>query len=73
MVFRADYTQTLDKLTALLRRKPLTAKAIAAAMGCCKPAVYHRIAALRERGEQLYSFSTRESPTGPMSTAYGIR
>lgn len=70
---RADYTQTLDKLAALLRRKPLTAKAISEAMGCCKPAVYSRIAALRDRGEKIYSFSVRESVTGPKSTSYGIR
>jgi predicted transcriptional regulator len=40
------YVETLDRLSRLLRRKPMTAEQIAKAMGCCKPIAYARIRAL---------------------------
>lgn len=70
---RPEYTATLDRLAALLKKKPLTAKAIAKAMDCCIPAAHGRLAALRERGDALYTMPVRESPVGPLSTAYGLR
>ncbi len=69
---KPDYEKTLDKLAAMLRRKSMTAKAIAKALKCCKPSAYHRLAALSERGEKLETETVRESSTGPSATAYRL-
>lgn len=70
---KPEYEKALDQLAALLRRKPLTARAIAAVLGCCKPAAYGRLAALRQRGDSVYSMEVREGAVGPKSLAYGVR
>lgn len=68
-----DYDKALDKLTELLKAKPLSARAIAKALRCCRPTAYARLAALRERGAAVYEMTARESVTGPDSTLYGVR
>ena len=70
---REGYSKILDKLSKMLRQKPMTAKAIAAAFGCARPVAYQRVRELRKRGETVYTIPLRESPTGPESTAYGVR
>lgn len=76
MPSRADYDATLDKLAALLRKRPLTARAIAARLECSKPVAYQRLRDLPERlanGERVVEEPVRESKRGPLSVAYGIR
>jgi predicted ArsR family transcriptional regulator len=74
MPTRTEYQNTLERLVGLLREKPLTAREIAQALGCCKPAAYQRLRALQKRGEVIYSIRSREAcRPGPLSTAYGIR
>lgn len=70
---RPDYNSTLNRLADLLRQAPLTARAIAKALKISKPTAYEQIDALRTRGFCVYSLPIRESPTGPGSTAYGVR
>ncbi len=70
---RENYGKTLDNLTAMLKRKPMTARAIAAAQRCSRPVAYQRLEALRERGETVYALPVREASRGPLSVAYGIR
>ncbi len=67
------YTKVLDRLAALLRREPMTARQIAEELKCCRPAAYQRLAALKKRGERIFTMPIRESVTGPGSTAYVIR
>ncbi len=68
-----DYQKTLNRLARLLRRKAMTAKAVATVQKCSRPIAYQRIQALIQRGEAVYTRGTRESVTGPCSVAYGIR
>ena len=72
---KSAYRRTLADLTKLLKRKPCTAREIAAAMNCCRLAAYQRIDALRERGAAIYTLPAAriEGVTGPSATAYGIR
>jgi DNA-binding Lrp family transcriptional regulator len=70
---RSEYTKVLNKLSASLRRKPMTARAIAEAFNCCRPVAYERLRALEKRGETVFQIRIRESVTGPQSTAYGVR
>ncbi len=70
---KTRYQRTLDRLVALLKHEPMTARQIAAELKCCRPAAYQRLEALKKRGERLYTMALRESVTGPGSTAYGIR
>lgn len=72
MPSKSDYEKTLDKLSKLLRRKPLTAKQIAAALACCKPVAYQRVKALQARGERVHIKRVREGNTGPESAQYAI-
>lgn len=72
MPSRLDYDQTLDKLAAMLRRKPMTAKAIAAHFKCCRPVAYQRLRDLKARGETLTRKKVRESATGPKSYVYSV-
>jgi predicted transcriptional regulator len=73
MASREEYGKTLDKLAKLLRRKPHTAKQIAAAMGCGKPIAYARIRDLMERGELVETEKIRASKSGPRAQAYFIQ
>lgn len=74
MPSRKEYPARLKALTELLRLKPMTAKAIAEALGCSKPVVYRRLAALRKCARlKIYEMTVRESVTGPHATAYGVR
>jgi hypothetical protein len=73
MPTKAAYSETLDRLAKLLKRKPMTAKAISAEIGRCRPVAYQLIKALRRRGDAVYELAVRESVTGPTSTAYGLR
>jgi predicted transcriptional regulator len=73
MPSRSDYTKTLDRLSQLLRRKPMTARAIAEHMNCRKPTAYQRLRDLQKRGEEVFTTQVRESDTGPLSTAYSVR
>lgn len=64
----------LDTLAALLRRKPLTVREIAAAMRCCKPTAYERVRALIKSGAAVYQLRSKDPRrTGPVATAYGLR
>ena len=63
----------LNKLSALLRRKPLTPKQIAEQTGCSKPTAYHRIKALVSRGENVYSLRGKGEGPGPTAKLFGIR
>lgn len=67
-----NYEKNLDKLAALLRTKALTVKELAAKLDCCKPTVYARIAALKKRGDRVYSLPRAADGTGPRPLAYGI-
>ncbi len=78
MTTKTDYNKTLDKLAELLRRKPMTARAISEALTCCRPAAYQRLRALQERGDAVFEMQAPELPKGsrkpgPRSIAYGIR
>lgn len=68
----AEYLKILDRLTVLLRRKPMTARAIAEAMHCSRPVAHDRLAALRLRGERLLEVSASQRSTGPKAVAYWI-
>ncbi len=65
-------TKNLDKLAALLRRKPLTARQIAKATGCCRPTAYARLAALEERGDPVFKTTGPGAATGPKPVTYGM-
>jgi predicted ArsR family transcriptional regulator len=66
------YEKTLNRLSRLLRRKPMTAREIADALRCCVPVVYRRLQALEERGERLYCRQTKSSAPGVKAKAYGL-
>lgn len=70
---RASYVKVLDRLAQMLKAKPMTAKAICKAMKCSKVVAHERVKALKEQGHTLYTVKVRESPSGPKSTAHGIR
>lgn len=70
---RPEYQKTLAKLASLLKRKPMTARAIAVELGCCVPAAYERLRALKKTGVALYEIEAQQETTGPKATAYGIR
>lgn len=67
---RAEHTEILNRLAALLRKQPLTAKQIAAQTKCCVPAVYARIRALQARGVRVLQQPITEKRTGPKAVAY---
>jgi transposase len=74
MPSESAYSDTLDRLATLLRRKPLTAREIAAHFGCCIPIAYTRIKALRAQGLAVYTMpANTPSRPGPKSLAYGVR
>jgi hypothetical protein len=73
MPSRAAYTDTLDELANMLRRKPMTARQISERFGCSRPVAYDRLEALRLRGEPVCEIPLREARRGPRSKAYGIR
>jgi DNA-binding MarR family transcriptional regulator len=66
------YTKALDRLAALLRQRPHTARVLAEKLGCSRPTVYARIDALRVRGEQVYTLPAEADGTGPRPLAFGI-
>lgn len=71
---RVDYRKTLDRLAAMLRRGPMTARAISDTLGCCRPAAYQRVAALRKRGDHVYEMRASDpTRSGPEAVAYGVR
>lgn len=63
----------LDALAKLLRRRPLTAREIAAATHVSKPTAYARIEALRELGVQVFEVRLRRTHPGPAPVAFGVR
>lgn len=70
----SSYDDALDKLAALLRRKPLTPRQIAEAMGCCRPTAYQRLQALIDRGENVYQLRVKGTKsTGPTPFSFGVR
>lgn len=72
MSSRKGYEETLGALHAMLKAKPMTARAVARVLKCCKPTAYQRLRELRKRGAVLLRVKVRESVTGPESTAYGV-
>lgn len=68
------HEQALTRLAKLLKRGPMTARAIAQATDCCKPVAYARIRALQERGFSLYSVRASDGSArrGPKALAWGI-
>lgn len=66
------YTKNLDQLATLLRSRPYTVRTLAEKLGCCRPTVYARIAALQARGERVYTKLAKADGTGPRPLAYGI-
>ena len=65
-------TATLEELERMLRESPMTARAIAEAMGCSKPVAYARLRALSQR-VRLARRKVRERPSGPKAVAYAVR
>ncbi len=63
----------LDRLAALLRKRPLTAREIAKLTGCCRPTAYERVEALKRRGDAVYSLQRNRTQPGPKALAYGVR
>jgi predicted ArsR family transcriptional regulator len=61
---KPSYDKMLDKLMALLKRKPMTARQIADALDCCRPSAYQRLQALRKRGVFVYTMPPQKG-TGP--------
>lgn len=73
MPTRVQFNRTLKRLVSLLKAKPMTAKAIAEAMECCRPTAYQRLEALRSKGVEVYEVrQVTKGKTGPRSTAYGV-
>jgi len=71
---QADTTKkNLDRLAALLKRKPLTARQVADELECCRPTAYQRIRALEERGDAVFKIAAPAEGTGPRPVAYGVR
>ncbi len=66
-----DYAKALTQLEKLLRRKPMTARALAKKLGCSKPALYKRLRAL-EAEHPLTKRKVRESTTGPSAWLYSL-
>lgn len=65
--------ETLTALAALLRKKPSTAREIAASMGCSKPTAYERVRALRASGvEVLERVERKPGATGPAATVFRV-
>lgn len=83
MPSQAAYSDTLDRLAEMLRRKPMTAREIAEAFKCCKPIAYKRLQALRQRGDVVFEEMLPPDSrmlggrmlkrSGPRSVAYGVR
>jgi predicted ArsR family transcriptional regulator len=74
MPSRDEYDKTLAKLEALLRRKAMTAKAIAEALRCCRPVAYQRLRALEARGLNVVVEPARDAgKPGPKAVAFRIR
>lgn len=67
-----SYDDRLMRLRVLLEAQPLTAKQIAKRMGCCLPAVYERIAALRTRGVNVVEQRRATKSTGPKPVAFNV-
>lgn len=67
------FQDVLDRLAKLLTKEPLTALQISARTGCCKPAAYQRVQALKARGEAVYELPGESDRPGPAPIAYGIR
>ncbi len=67
-----EYEKTLENLTKLLKRKAMSARAIADAQKCCKPAAYQRVRALQSRGVKVEESMGREAVSGPLSVLYSI-
>lgn len=67
------HSKTLDRLAALLRKKPLTGLEIAKAMKCCKPAAYQRVQALIDRGDNVFTVTERANRPGPSARSFGVR
>lgn len=67
------HDKNLDKLAALLRKKPITAREIAEKLGCCKPTAYQRLRALIERGDGVITIPDKTVRTGPPALLYAIR
>lgn len=64
---------TLDRLADMLRREPMTPRRVAEVMGCCRPAAYERIQALKRRGDAVYEIHDQRSESpGPRPVAYGV-
>lgn len=72
MPSRDEYTDTLISLVKLLRRKPMTARQVAEALGCSKVTAYDRIHELEKRGFGVYRYAAREGRVGPKATAFGV-
>ncbi len=62
--------QALDKLTAALKRAPMTARAISRLLGCCRPTAYQYLRRLKAIPKSL---EREKGATGPSAVAYGIR
>lgn len=73
-----QYADTLNQLAAMIRRKPMTARAIAEELGCCKPVVYQRLRELARRGRTVTAQPAPELPrgercSGPRAVVYSCR
>ena len=65
--------EKLDRLAALLKRKPRTAKEIMKALGCCKPTAYQWVQQLRDRGEAVFELVEPATRPGPAPRLFGVR
>lgn len=73
MPTQTELTATLDRLKAMLKRKPLTAKKIAEEFKTSRPTAYQRIRAMKKRGDEIYELEEQAEGTGPRPIAYGCR
>lgn len=68
------YEKSLARTLTLLRVKPRTAKELAAALGCCKPAAYRRVGDLFALGLIRQAGRAKDAgTTGPAPLRFEAR
>lgn len=67
------HDEALDRVLKELKKKPLTARGVAALCDCSKPTAYARIIALEtKRKIKLVRSEVREGKSGPPSTLFTL-
>lgn len=61
-----------QEVAGLLKRKPMSAREVAEALGVSRPTAYAHIAALPAHGYRIAVVSKRKGARGPKATCYRV-